>query len=170
MVFVQFYNNPSCNVGSPSFNYHTWQTWAASSLNPSVKVYVGVPGSTAAAGSGFISSSALEAVLSQVLGQPNFGGVMMWDAIQAFGNVQGGVHYAQAAKNALVALNGGSQQNHQAGTTTIAAKAATTSVGISAPVLSSTMQAVLVVPTTLQTVTKLGTSSLAGNAAAYRPL
>jgi chitinase len=43
-----------------------------------VKVYVGVPGSPEAAGSGYITPDALEAIIGSVVGQDNFGGVMMW--------------------------------------------------------------------------------------------
>ena len=60
------------------FNYETWQNWALSSANRDVKVYVGVPASTAAAGSGYITPSQLEEIIASVGGQTNFGGVMMW--------------------------------------------------------------------------------------------
>jgi len=78
MVFVQFYNNPPCGVESSGFNFDTWQSWASSSPNPNVKIFVGVPGSSAAAGSGYIDSSALASIIDSVASQPNFGGVMMW--------------------------------------------------------------------------------------------
>ena len=46
-----------------------------------MKLYVGVPGSTAAAGSGYIPPSQLEVVITDVMGQENFGGVMIWHVI-----------------------------------------------------------------------------------------
>ena len=113
------------------FNYDTWQSWATSSPNKDVKVYVGVPGSTAAAGSGYITPEALENIIGSVVGQNNFGGIMMWyadlvksaninnyrDANQAFANVNNGVNYAQAAKNALVGVAGNSSSSTGSGTT-----------------------------------------------------
>jgi hypothetical protein len=52
-----------------------------------VKIFVGVPGSSAAAGSGYIPPSQLEIVITSVMGQENFGGVMMWYAIQSLQKV-----------------------------------------------------------------------------------
>jgi chitinase len=67
-------------VGSGSaFNFETWQNWAStSSPNKNVKVYVGVPAASDAAGSGYISPSALQTIISSVSSSPNFGGIMMW--------------------------------------------------------------------------------------------
>jgi len=45
-----------------------------------VKVYVGVPGSSAAAGSGYIPPSQLEIIITGIIEHGNFGGVMMWYA------------------------------------------------------------------------------------------
>ena len=94
-------------------------------------MYVGVPGSTAAAGSGYITPEALGNIISSVVGQNNFGGIMMWyadlihsmyinksrDATQAFANVNNGVNYAQAAKNALVSVGGNNSSSTGSGTT-----------------------------------------------------
>ncbi|TKA21923.1 hypothetical protein B0A50_08571 [Salinomyces thailandicus] len=80
-LFVQFYNNycgvnaytptPSGGVSSSpqtSFNYLSWNTWARNvSVNPDVRIFLGVPANTGAAGTGF-------------------GGVMMWDLSQAYAN------------------------------------------------------------------------------------
>ena len=81
MVFIQFYNNP-CGVNSflgSAFNWATWQNWASvTSLNKNVKLYLGVPASSTAASTGFISTISLEAILAVISKTPNFGGVMMW--------------------------------------------------------------------------------------------
>jgi len=78
LTLIQFYNNPPCGVEGSGFNYDTWSSWASSSPNSNVKLFVGVPGSTAAAGSGYITPDALEAIIESVSGNGNFGGVMMW--------------------------------------------------------------------------------------------
>ncbi len=93
-VFVQFYNNP-CGVQSfhagvtnqPFFDFSTWDDWARTrSANPHVKVFVGVPASSEAAGSGYVSASALGPVIDYCKHFGSFGGVMMWDASQAHAN------------------------------------------------------------------------------------
>lgn len=93
-VFVQFYNN-YCGIQSyvsgassqNNFNFGTWDNWAkTSSKNPNVKVMLGVPASSTAAGTGYISGSALSAVIAYSKTFSSFGGVMMWDMTQAYGN------------------------------------------------------------------------------------
>ncbi|BFZ61672.1 Chitinase 2 [Saitoella coloradoensis] len=102
LVLVQFYNNP-CRVGTSSFNFDSWQNWATStSVNPDAKVYVGVPASSAAAGSGYVDPATLATIISSVKSQSAFGGVMMWDVSQAWANTgSDGLNYCQAAKAAL---------------------------------------------------------------------
>jgi len=93
-IFVQFYNN-YCGVQSyvagtttqNNFNFDTWDTWASSSsLNPNVKVFLGVPADTTAAGSGYEPLTTLEPVIEYCQTFASFGGVMMWDASQAYAN------------------------------------------------------------------------------------
>lgn len=93
-IWVQFYNNycglQSYVVGSSTqnnFDFSTWDTWArTTSLNPNVKVFLGVPGGTTAAGSGYEPVSALTPIINYVQGFRSFGGVMIWDASQAYAN------------------------------------------------------------------------------------
>ncbi|KAH9911448.1 glycoside hydrolase superfamily, partial [Epithele typhae] len=105
-VYVQFYNNPcGLNVynSSNGFNFGLWDIWARSSPNPNVKVYVGAPASSTAAGSGYVDPSTLATILAKTRDRfPSFGGVMMWDASQAYANNR----YDAAAKSALVAAGG----------------------------------------------------------------
>ncbi|KAH7061534.1 putative class III chitinase [Macrophomina phaseolina] len=92
-VFVQFYNN-YCGVQSfvsgsstqNNFNFEAWDKWAKSSKNPAVKVFLGVPASSTAAGSGYLSTSALKPIIDYCMTFPSFGGVMMWDVSQAYAN------------------------------------------------------------------------------------
>ncbi|KAK5120403.1 hypothetical protein LTR85_006342 [Meristemomyces frigidus] len=90
-IFVQFYNN-YCGLGSyvagaaeqTNFNFDVWDTWAKStSLNPDVKVFLGVPADTTAAGSGYTSPTGLQPIIEYCKTFSSFGGVMMWDASQA---------------------------------------------------------------------------------------
>ncbi|KAH6672159.1 glycoside hydrolase superfamily [Halenospora varia] len=93
-VFVQFYNNfcgtPGFVPGATTqtrFNIDVWDTWAKTiSLNPNVKVFLGIPGSASAAGSGYVSGTALGQIIAFCKGFSSFGGVMIWDESQADAN------------------------------------------------------------------------------------
>ncbi|KAI0724269.1 class III chitinase [Cerioporus squamosus] len=105
-VYVQFYNN-QCGLqaynNSNGFNFGIWDIWAKSSPNPNVKVFVGAPASSTAAGGGYQDAATLATILKNTRNRfPSFGGVMMWDASQAYVNNR----YDLAAKNALVAAGG----------------------------------------------------------------
>jgi len=101
-VYVQFYNN-FCGLQAFSnpndWNFATWDNWAkTTSPNKNVKVYIGAPADTTAAGSGYVSAATLANIIQQTKAQfSSFGGVMMWDASQAYANGR----YDVAAKNAL---------------------------------------------------------------------
>jgi chitinase len=92
-IWVQFYNN-FCGVNnfntdmsSNKYNFEEWDNWAKTvSKNKNVKVIVGVPADTTAASTGYIPSSKLDRVIEYSKKFESFGGVMMWDATQAYGN------------------------------------------------------------------------------------
>lgn len=46
--------------------------------NPSMKLFLGVPASATAAGSGYMNQTTLRAFLPSIKGSSNYGGVMMW--------------------------------------------------------------------------------------------
>ncbi|KAI6909014.1 hypothetical protein KC318_g4138 [Hortaea werneckii] len=94
-IFIQFYNN-YCGVNSfvpgsteqTSFNFKTWSHWARTvSANPDVKILLGVPANTGAAGTGYLPVSSLGPIVAYCKRFPSFAGVMMWDASQAYANV-----------------------------------------------------------------------------------
>lgn len=87
-VNVQFYNN-YCSAAGSSFNFNTWANWATStSPNKNVKVMFTIPGSTTAAGSGYVPIYTLQTIvpgLASTYSGP-YGGVSVWDASQAWNN------------------------------------------------------------------------------------
>ncbi|KAI8318010.1 glycoside hydrolase [Martensiomyces pterosporus] len=86
MVFVQFYNNYcGLNAYPTWFNYADWDNWAkTSAINKNVKVFIGAPGSAAAASSGYVDGSTLGSIFSAVRANySSIGGVMTWDVSQA---------------------------------------------------------------------------------------
>ncbi|KAF7339953.1 Glycoside hydrolase family 18 protein [Mycena venus] len=106
-IYVQFYNNPCSlpNFASASgWNFGIWDQWARTlSPNPNVKVYIGAPASSTAAGSGYVDIGTLSSIAAQMRKSfPSFGGVMLWDASQAYANNR----FDLAIKNALVAAGG----------------------------------------------------------------
>lgn len=106
-IYVQFYNNPCglTNFGQASnWNFGIWDDWARNtSLNPDVKVYIGAPASSSAAGSGYVDIGNLSSIAVQMRNSfPSFGGVMLWDASQAYANDR----YDLSIKEALAAAGG----------------------------------------------------------------
>ncbi|KAK7694334.1 hypothetical protein QCA50_001517 [Cerrena zonata] len=106
-VYVQFYNNV---CGLQNFNqaqnwdFGLWDSWARNtSPNKDVKIYVGAPASSTAAGSGYQDIGTLTNIaVTMRKSFPSFGGVMLWDASQAYANDR----YDLAVKNALTAAGG----------------------------------------------------------------
>ncbi|KAL4870252.1 glycoside hydrolase superfamily [Aspergillus spectabilis] len=145
-VFVQFYNNfcgvnaytPSSGSSTPSpgasvgnFNLATWDKWALTeSKNKHVRVFLGVPANTGAASTGYLPVGSLEPVIAYSKGFESFGGVMMWDVTQAYGN-QG---FLDGVKKAL-----GKQEQHtpqlspQVTATTASASTATATATVAKP-------------------------------------
>ncbi|KAF9014997.1 class III chitinase [Cyathus striatus] len=106
-IYGMFYNNP-CGLqafGQASgWDFGLWDNWARTiSPNKNVKVYIGAPASSSAAGSGYVAIDTLSSIATQMRRSfPSFGGVMLWDASQAYANNR----YDQAIKNALSSAGG----------------------------------------------------------------
>lgn len=104
MVYVQFYNNP-CGLqnfnASSQWDYGLWDNWARTiSPNPNVKIFIGAPASSSAAGGGYQAPNVMANIASITRNSfPSFGGIMLWDASQAYANDR----YDLAMKNALTA-------------------------------------------------------------------
>ncbi|GJJ75497.1 hypothetical protein EMPS_07855 [Entomortierella parvispora] len=107
MVFVQYYNN-YCGTqayGSFNFNFEQWDQWAKTiSVNKNVKVFLGVPASVTAANAGYVTIDRLREIMDAVRCKySSFGGIMMWDLSQAYGNMDSvtGLKYNVAAAQHL---------------------------------------------------------------------
>ncbi|KAG9011047.1 Chitinase 1 [Tulasnella sp. JGI-2019a] len=102
-VYVQLYNNPCglthYNDGTYTWNFAVWDYWATNvSPNKDVKVFIGAPASSTAAGSGYVSIDTLQAIAEDTRKNfPSFGGVMLWDASQAYANDR----YDQGIKSSM---------------------------------------------------------------------
>ncbi|XP_027120242.2 hevamine-A-like [Coffea arabica] len=79
-VWIQFYNNPSCEYTSSSPNNfkNSWNKWT-SSIKAN-KFFVGLPASTAAARNGYVPPQVLKSkVLPLVKRSSKYGGIMLYD-------------------------------------------------------------------------------------------
>lgn len=140
-AFIQFYNN-YCSLGGGSFNWNTWQDFAENkSPNKNIQLYVGLPGSQASAGSGYVSIDEIKQKLSSdILNSKNFGGVMLWDASSADSNKDSsGTSFTKQIKNLLGRSNSGQQSS------------ASTSSAVTQPQTSSEQATTSVAATTQQT-------------------
>lgn len=97
-VFVQFYNNKPCEIGSAGF-VDSVELWSAaltkSSLSPQPKLYIGAPSWSLAGPSAYAnigSPKGMHGVAQQVkaLGLPNLGGLMYWDGPESTLNFEDG--------------------------------------------------------------------------------
>ncbi|KAG9147453.1 hypothetical protein Leryth_026105 [Lithospermum erythrorhizon] len=78
-VWVQFYNNPPCQYSSGNVgNFEAaWKQWTTKI--PAGKIFIGLPASPSAAGSGFVPATELiSKVLPILKGSSKYGGVMLW--------------------------------------------------------------------------------------------
>lgn len=106
-VWVQFYNNPSCNLDSPGFrdSFAAWSRFLMGEPNyrRMPRLYIGVAGFEGA-GSGNVKGSGLGTRVrdARSLYVQNLGGVMVWDGSEGAKNVDGyGVDYLKFTKEAL---------------------------------------------------------------------
>ncbi|KAL4742071.1 glycoside hydrolase superfamily [Aspergillus similis] len=80
-------SGPGNQAAASNFNFAVWDNWALTqSKNKNVRVFLGVPANTGAASTGYLPATSLEPVISYSKGFESFGGVMMWDVSQAYGN------------------------------------------------------------------------------------
>ncbi|KAH9949899.1 glycoside hydrolase superfamily [Amylocystis lapponica] len=158
-VYVQFYNN-YCGLtdysNSNDWDFDDWDTWAKSkSVNPNVKVYIGAPAASAAAGSGYVDAATLGQIAVDTRNQySSFGGVMMWDASQAYANGR-----FDAAVKSSITLNGASSPSTTAPTSTTPT---TTHATTTTPPPSTTPSTTSSSPATSSTTAPTGSGSCAG--------
>lgn len=89
-VWVQFYNNPSCNLNSTSFkaSFEAWSKQFSNGTTGTPRLYIGAPG-FAGAGSGYTNGSQFSGFVKEArkANVSNFGGVMLWDGSEGLANV-----------------------------------------------------------------------------------
>ncbi|KAJ4321058.1 Chitinase 2 [Fusarium piperis] len=107
-LFIQFYNNGYCDaiedpdVSWDRFNYDEWVDIVDdSTASKGAKIYVGLPASEDAAGSGYIEPDALKELVCKLKDKPHFAGISLWDLTRGASNIIDGKTYNQHAVDAL---------------------------------------------------------------------
>ncbi|CCH41767.1 Chitinase 2 [Wickerhamomyces ciferrii] len=100
-AFIQFYNN-DCSIDG-QFNWDTWTEYATKkSPNKDIKLYLGLPGSSSAAATGYVDIKSVKTTVQNISSHNNFGGVMLWDVTQAYSNEDSsGDNFAKSVKSTL---------------------------------------------------------------------
>ncbi|KAM0252685.1 hypothetical protein ACHAP5_000977 [Fusarium lateritium] len=107
-LFVQFYNNPYCDaIPDPSvsydrFNYDDWVDIIDSSeSSQGAKLYVGLPASEGAAGSGYLEPEEMKDLVCRIKNKAHFGGISLWDLTRGASNIVDGKNYNEHVMDAL---------------------------------------------------------------------
>ncbi|KAG5719543.1 hypothetical protein E4T56_gene9501, partial [Termitomyces sp. T112] len=89
---------------SNAWNFGVWDDWAKNtSPNKDIKIYVGAPAAESAANTGYVNAETLGKIAQETRSKySSFGGIMLWDISQAYGNNR----YDIAVKNALAGDHG----------------------------------------------------------------
>ncbi|PHH75971.1 hypothetical protein CDD80_1902 [Ophiocordyceps camponoti-rufipedis] len=101
-LFIQFYNNPACDALGNGFNLEEWtRTVARSDKSKDAKLFIGLPASPKAAGSGYTGPAEVRKLICKFKDTKNFGGISLWDLKDAVDNVLDGKTYLAHVLDAL---------------------------------------------------------------------
>lgn len=101
--FIQFYNTAACSaragiqkskgIGTNDISYKTWTT--QKSLNPNVKMSIGLPASqdAAIAASYYLTPAEAQTLVKRFYANTKYGGIMLWEATAAQNNTPCAVDY-----------------------------------------------------------------------------
>ncbi|KAJ7032470.1 glycoside hydrolase family 18 protein [Mycena alexandri] len=157
-IYVQFYNN-FCSVASypnGGWNFADWDAWAKStSPNKNVKIFIGAPASPTA-GANYVDAATLGAIVVATRAQfSSLGGVMLWDASQAYANGR----FDISVKNLIA---GGTSTTKTTTTSSATTSKTTTTTSKTTTTTSKATTSTTTISTTTSTVTS---GSCAGVAA-----
>ncbi|CAO3609069.1 unnamed protein product [Mucor hiemalis] len=138
-VLVQFYNNYCNVVNTATFNYDVWDSWAKTrSINKDVRLFVGIPGSPSAAGRGYVPYKQLMETIKPLQSKESFGGIMVWDVSQAFGNANDVLpNYAKGLTRLIKGVNDTSSIEYASVASSTSTTSSTSSSAPSATSVSS---------------------------------
>ncbi|CZT16219.1 uncharacterized protein RCC_02061 [Ramularia collo-cygni] len=116
-MFIQFYNTPRCSaraginrskgIGQYDISFERWTTYATT-LNPNIKFFIGLPGAAASAVQGdYLNPGEAQFIIKKFFGRAKFGGVMVWEATSDYRNTVCGRPFGGMMKAILNAVNQG---------------------------------------------------------------
>ncbi|KAI2781442.1 glycoside hydrolase superfamily [Daldinia loculata] len=163
-IWIQFYNNPTCEAWTTGFNYNDWESYISGGVNSAAELFIGLPGSASAVGllgSGYITAQQAQDLICTYKKKEHFGGAMLWDAYYASQNKNlAGKNYYNLVAEALKC--GGCDGDVCKPATT--SSSATTSSTTSSSTSSSTSSTVSTTSSsTSSTVSTTSTSSFASS-------
>ncbi|KAJ7494583.1 glycoside hydrolase family 18 protein [Mycena galericulata] len=135
-VYVQFYNGVDTYPNTADWDFSSWDTWAKTvSPNPNVKVFIGAPAAPSAANPGYyVDAATLGSIVLATRAQySSLGGVMLWDASQAYANGR----YDMAVKN-IITTSGGATTTSTTKTTSTTSTTKTTTTSTTTTKTTST--------------------------------
>ncbi|KND89903.1 Endochitinase A1 [Tolypocladium ophioglossoides CBS 100239] len=153
-LFIQFYNNKVCEYDSgstpgDSFNYDEWVNIVAEShKSKNAKLFIGLPASPAAAGSGYIEPEKVKHLICKHKDKKNFGGISLWDLHLSAENIINGKAFHE---HVLDALKYGCKPVPTSTSTTVTSTTSTTSTTTTSSTSST--------PSTSSTTATTSTSS-----------
>lgn len=120
-MFIQFYNTARCSaraginrskgIGQYDISFERWTTYATT-LNPNIKFFIGLPGAPAAAVAGdYLTPGEAQSIIKRFFGRAKFGGVMVWEATFDYRNTVCGRPFGGIMKDILNAVSRGTTVN-----------------------------------------------------------
>ncbi|KAH7157435.1 glycoside hydrolase superfamily [Dactylonectria estremocensis] len=166
-LFVQFYNNQYCDLiedeglAGDGFNYQTWEDILAdSNESKSAKIYVGLPASASAAGTGYVGPDVIAEVIDDLKDRPSFGGISLWDLNRGASNVdEEGKSFNDAVLEALCGVNPSASSTASVSATATSTSDASTTASTDASTTASTDVSATDVSTPDSTPTASGSTS-----------
>ncbi|CCF47599.1 chitinase [Colletotrichum higginsianum] len=97
MIFVQFYNTPSCSAATWASSNPSY--WLSNTPSRDAKVFITLPGSPDAANPGnYINHEQARNIISAYYCRPSFGGVAVWEATRGASNPYNGKSFQATMK------------------------------------------------------------------------
>ncbi|KAI0119057.1 glycoside hydrolase superfamily [Daldinia grandis] len=174
-IWIQFYNNPSCEAWATGFNYNDWESFISGGVNNAAELFIGLPGSASAVGllgSGYITAQQAKNLICTYKKKEHFGGAMLWDAYYASQNKNlAGKNYYNLVAEALkcggcdgdVCKPAATSSSVTTSSTTSSSTSSSTSSAVSttSSSTSSTVSATSTSSSTFSTSSSISTSSSA---------
>ncbi|KAM3513119.1 hypothetical protein MY11210_003231 [Beauveria gryllotalpidicola] len=131
-LFIQFYNNPGCDLIGGGFNYNDWEEIiAASDKSKNAKLFVGVPSFGEV--NGYVTIDTLTRMICPIAKRPSFGGISIWDMYRGEKNMIDGQSFNQHVRDILFVCG-----EHTTTTTTTTMTSTTLSTTSSAKTTTTT--------------------------------